>query len=101
MDPRSSINWCCIQDDNPDDSDDSDVSAPHFAGRYKQKFSLYTYAPISHFLYHLGPTAFKDGSRDVMTLTDANSARWQALTTPAVKEKLTIKIPGGKMANRQ
>ena len=60
----------------------------------------YTYAPISQLLYHLGPMAFTpSGNRDFLTLTDANSTRWQALTTPAVKQKLTIKIPGGKLAD--
>ena len=84
---------CCIQDDSPDGSDDSNVSAPHFASKYRQKFSLYTYPPISQLLYHLGPMAFTPiGNRDVLTLTDANSTRWRALTTPAVKQKLIIKI---------
>ena len=91
---------CCIQDDSPDGSDDSNVSAPHFASKYRQKFSLYTYPPISQLLYHLGPMAFApSGNRDILTLTDANSTCWQALTTPAVKQKLTIKITGGKRAD--
>ena len=45
---------CCIQDDSPDNLDDSNVSVPHFASKYRQ----YTYAPISQLLYHLGPMAF-------------------------------------------
>ena len=91
---------CCIQDDSPDKSNDSNVSAPHFTSKHRQKFSLYTYAPISQLLYHLGPMAFApSGNQDFLTLTDANSTRWQALTTPAVKQKLTIKIPGGKLAD--
>jgi hypothetical protein len=73
VDLRLFVNWCFIQDDNPDDND---VLAPHFAGQYKQKFSLYIYAPISHLLYHLGPMAFEDRNWDVMTLTDVSSSHW-------------------------
>ena len=86
VDLRSFTDRCYIQDDN-------NVPAPHFAGRYKQKFSLYTCAPISHCLRHVRPTAFADGSRDI-PLTDVNSAHWQALTAPDVKGKLTIKTLG-------
>ena len=65
--------------------------------QYRQKFMPYTYAPVSHILYHLGPTAFKGDSCGTMTVTDANKHCWLALTAPDVQEKLKIKIPGGQM----
>ena len=91
---------CCIQDDSPDDSDDSNVSVPHFTSKYRQKVQfVYVCSDqpitISSWTYGIR-TQCKSG---LLTLTDANSTRWQALTTPAVKQKLTIKIPGGKLAD--
>ena len=93
-DPISNMHH--IQDDGSEDSDDGEVSAPPFAARYKQKFNLYTYTPISHFVYHLGPTVFTGGNQDSMALSDVGAARWRALTMSVVQEKLTLKIPGGK-----
>ena len=52
---------------------------------------LYTYTPVSHILYHLGPTAFKGDSHSTMTLTDASAHCWLALTAHDVQEKLKIR----------
>lgn len=92
-----------VDDGESDDaSDDGFASAPLFSCRWRGKHDLFTHASAHHLLYNLGGTAFVRENRSSLSLDTRSAAHWLSFTdskeVKKVLAKLTIKIPGGRIA---